>query len=338
QRALFKVGLLAYLTQNYEQAQTSLEGYLNISSSQLGQAQAHYWLYKTALAQKSKNISRKHQNILLQDYAYTYYATILPKHPKIEKIGKPLPFANADNQVAGIELFLQLGLHQLVSRALFDLDDISSAQKFALAKKLDHLSMYLPSMNLTYKLMLTEQALYPEILHLFFPIAPYTNFFTTPKAYKVPSLVALSIMKQESAFNPLAVSAANAHGLLQLIMPTARRMAQHNHIKINKWDLFTPTINIQLGTTYIARNLQQLDNNLIDTFIAYNAGPTRAKRWKNQWAELDNDVYIEMIPIQETRTYVKLILRNIYFYQRLYPEYFNETIDYKGLPEHFVKH
>ncbi|MEZ4820803.1 MAG: hypothetical protein R3A45_13325 [Bdellovibrionota bacterium] len=89
-----------------------------------------------------------------------------------------------------------------------------------MAKKLDHLSMYLPSIDLTYKLMLTEQALSSRNSPSFFSV-PLTQTFLQPqKPIKVPSLVALSIMKQ-SAFNPLAMSAANARRLLQLIMPTA---------------------------------------------------------------------------------------------------------------------
>lgn len=340
QRALFKVGLLSFLEKDYKKAQEVFEEETKDRSSNLRQAQAHYWLYKTFKAKKEKSNANKHKDILLKKFPFTFYATIVDKHPQIEKKNAQFVINKSSNTLRiqeGIDLFLQLGLHNLVRKEFGSLDFLNENETFDLARKLNHKGFYLHSMNLMYDLLTSQQKLYPSILEVFFPIQPYREYFDPKKEYKIPNIVALSIMKQESAFNPLAVSPANAHGLLQLIMPTAKNMARKNSIQIRKWDLFTPKINILLGTTYVDENLKRFDNNLVDSLVAYNAGPNRAIRWRDRWFELDEDVFIEMIPIQETRTYVKLILRNIYFYKKLYPNEFKKTLDFKGLPEHFVK-
>ncbi|MCB0272512.1 MAG: transglycosylase SLT domain-containing protein [Bdellovibrionales bacterium] len=338
ERSLFKVGLLSYLLKDYTKAQSIFEDEIETpNASNLRKAQAHYWLYRIFEKTGEKTKAQKQVNSLLKEYPYSYYATIVDQHPSIEN--KPFAPSKAKESfwIYDIDTFLQVGLHDLVRRELAELDPLDDHEKYRLAEILDHTHFYLYSMNLMYDSFEKTPTLHEDRLKLFFPLSPYTDFFDEKKTYRIPTIVALSIMKQESAFNPFAVSPANAFGLMQLIMPTAKRMAQKHNLQIRQWDLFTPSTNILLGTTYVAENLERFEQNIVDALISYNAGPGRAKEWKNRWGDMPEDVYIEMIPIQETRTYVKLILRNLYFYQRLYPKEFKKTLDFKGLPENFIK-
>jgi len=82
--------------------------------------------------------------------------------------------------------------------------------------------------------------------------------------------------------------------------------------------LFDPQTNIVLGTHYIATQLRHFDNNLVFALAAYNAGPHRVRTWRQRWPGLPMDEFIENIPFQETRLYVKLILRNLLIYESLY--------------------
>lgn len=133
-----------------------------------------------------------------------------------------------------------------------------------------------------------------------------------------PYLV-LSIMRQESAFNPAAVSRAGARGLMQLMPATAREVASKLALaNPSREVLHEPSYNITLGVDYFASTLRRFEGNVELALAGYNGGPGRVARWRSQWPELAIDEFVENIPIQETRLYVKLILRNWMMYERLY--------------------
>lgn len=132
----------------------------------------------------------------------------------------------------------------------------------------------------------------------------------------VDPLVILSLMRQESAFNPRAKSVAGARGLMQLMPATARMM----HGRLRTVRLYDADFNIQLGTKYFERLEKKYGGNLIDTLCAYNAGEGNLKKWKNNifvFGENGPLEKIEMIPFSETQKYVKLIYRNLFYYRLL---------------------
>lgn len=133
-----------------------------------------------------------------------------------------------------------------------------------------------------------------------------------------PYLV-LGIMKQESAFDPAAVSRSGARGLMQLMPATAQEVVTRAKLPQSVGaQLNDPRNNVTLGTTYFAGLMKRYQGNVVLSLAGYNAGPSRAARWRDQWAGLPMDEFIERIPIEETRNYVKLILRNLMMYERLY--------------------
>jgi TolA-binding protein len=133
-----------------------------------------------------------------------------------------------------------------------------------------------------------------------------------------PYLV-VSIMRQESAFDPAAVSASGARGLMQLMPATAREVSGRLKLgDLTPGRLEEPGLNITLGTHYFAGLLQRYQGNMVLALAAYNAGPGRAERWRQQWQHLPLDEFVEWLPFRETRLYVKLVLRNLVNYERLY--------------------
>jgi soluble lytic murein transglycosylase len=133
-----------------------------------------------------------------------------------------------------------------------------------------------------------------------------------------PYLV-LSIIRQESAFNPTAISSSGARGLMQLMPATAQEVL--TKLKLQQEPvirLHDPQLSITLGTTYFANLMRRFQGNVVLALAGYNAGPGRATRWRAQWAGTPLDECIERIPLDETRGYVKLILRNLMMYERLY--------------------
>jgi|GEM_PF-614505 len=135
--------------------------------------------------------------------------------------------------------------------------------------------------------------------------------------YKLDSELVFALIRQESFFRPDAVSPANAYGLMQLLLETARQVAYPHRMKVFRKDLFDPAINIRLGTEYLKNLLDKYNGKLPLALAAYNAGRERVDEWMNRFGPVKDDEFIEMIPFTETRNYVKNILRN-YFYYRFY--------------------
>ncbi len=131
----------------------------------------------------------------------------------------------------------------------------------------------------------------------------------------IDPIILLSLIRQESVFNPLARSPVGARGLMQLMPTTAKRIRRG----ISSEQLNNPRINMEIGIKYFKNLLRRYDNNLVYVLSAYNAGENRVERWKNMYWDSEANILrnIEEIPFLETRNYVKLIFRNIFFYKML---------------------
>ena len=132
-----------------------------------------------------------------------------------------------------------------------------------------------------------------------------------------PYLVA-SLIRQESAFNPNAVSRANAVGLMQLLPKVGKGVARQEKMKrFNPSQLFLPGVNMQLGTRYF-RSMVDKFGSFEYALAAYNAGADRVQDWLGQGQYRDPQEFVESIPFTETREYVQNILRNASVYRQLY--------------------
>jgi soluble lytic murein transglycosylase len=132
-----------------------------------------------------------------------------------------------------------------------------------------------------------------------------------------PFLVA-SLVRQESEFNPSAVSHANAVGLMQLLPKVGRGVAKQEKLKhFTTQQLFTPDVNLRLGTRYFRAMVDKFGS-FEYALAAYNAGADRVETWMNYGKYRDPQEFVESIPFTETREYVQAILRNENVYKQLY--------------------
>jgi soluble lytic murein transglycosylase len=133
-----------------------------------------------------------------------------------------------------------------------------------------------------------------------------------------PYLVA-SLIRQESEFNPVAVSRANAVGLMQLLPKTGKLVAKESKLKrYNASQLYTPAVNMELGTRYFRGMVDKFGGSFEYALAAYNAGSDRVNEWLAQGKYRDPQEFVESIPFTETREYVQAILRNASVYKQLY--------------------
>ncbi len=140
--------------------------------------------------------------------------------------------------------------------------------------------------------------------------------------YRLEKELVLGLIKQESAFDHRARSYANAYGLMQLIPATARDMAFLAGSRLrNNSQLFDPEFNIHLGTLYLKQLKRQFKNDKAKMLAAYNAGPHRVKRWEKFAFADQTDGFIENIEYEQTRNYVKHVLKNYWAYKLLYNDF-----------------
>ncbi|MDH0316993.1 transglycosylase SLT domain-containing protein [Aeromonas caviae] len=155
-----------------------------------------------------------------------------------------------------------------------------------------------------------------DALDLRFPLPLKRTFSQMAQERTMNTSLLYAISRQESALYPLAQSPVGARGLMQLMPATARETAGKLGVPYrNEQQLFDPAMNIRLGSAYLKRLLDVYDGNRILAAAAYNAGPGRVKRWREQSDNKPMDVWVESIPYRETRNYVQNVLSFDLIYQ-----------------------
>ena len=134
------------------------------------------------------------------------------------------------------------------------------------------------------------------------------------RQWDVDEALVYGLIRQESRFMPEARSRAGATGLMQLMPSTAKWVARQMPVTQYRPKMLTiPETNLQMGTYYFRRVLDDLGSPVLAT-AAYNAGPGRARRWRDEHP-LEGAIYAETIPFNETRDYVKKVFTNTWYYR-----------------------
>ena len=164
-----------------------------------------------------------------------------------------------------------------------------------------------------------------EIWRLLLPIEYGPLFAREARRHGLDPYLLVALVRQESAFDPRAVSVAEARGLMQLIPPTARRVARQLQLdRFSIEQLFLPRLNIRLGSQYLADRLAQFEGDVDRAVASYNAGPDPVNLWLSEGGYREAAEFVENIPFTETRNYVKILHRNYHLYKRLYGEEFRQ--------------
>ena len=131
-----------------------------------------------------------------------------------------------------------------------------------------------------------------------------------------PYLV-MAVIREESGFNPHATSGARAHGLMQLLAPTAREVARETARRRRRVNLDDPGTNLRIGCHYLSGMVREFDGNLEEALAAYNAGPIRVRQWLAVRSFPEPAAFVESIPFVDTQTYVEAVIRDATVYRRL---------------------
>jgi len=158
----------------------------------------------------------------------------------------------------------------------------------------------------------------PDEWDIFYPLAYWDIITQESRARSLDPYQVAGLIRQETVFNPRAVSSARAYGLMQVLVPTGVLTAKKYGVNrsITMDSLFEPRLNIQLGTSYFRDQLDKYGR-IEYVAAAYNAGPNRVVQWRAT-LPLEMDEWAEAVPFRETRLYIQGVVRNTLQYRRLY--------------------
>ncbi len=297
---------------------------LEVSNRPLSASRAWYWLGRASEAaddgKAAEHFSRAAQ------HSSTFYGQLAAA--RIDKPGIEIPYphpSSADRQrFEGREAIQAIARYeaaghgwraQSLYRALAD--QLDSPGELALLSARAEKSE--GGHQLSLQIGKTAYARGIDVPALAFPVGvipPSANIAGSGKA------LAYAIARQESAFNPAAVSPANARGLLQLLPSTAKGVAARHGIAYQPEKLTRdPGFNATLGAHYLGEQIDAFGGSYILTFIAYNAGPRKVPEWIERYGDprgksIDEVVdWIERIPFPETRNYVMRVMENYQVYK-----------------------
>ncbi|MBD2627733.1 lytic transglycosylase domain-containing protein [Trichormus variabilis] len=162
---------------------------------------------------------------------------------------------------------------------------------------------------------LSQQIIYWQARYPFPYLQEIEKWSTTRK---LNPLLVTALMRQESRFQPKIKSVVGATGLMQVMPSTAAWIAPQINVDMKTISLENPNDNIMLGTWYLDHTHQQYGNNSMLAIASYNAGPGNVAKWLRTIPKQDPDEFVEEIPFDETRNYVRQVFGNYWNYLRLY--------------------
>lgn len=163
-----------------------------------------------------------------------------------------------------------------------------------------------------------------KIWQLAYPKGYWSNVAAKADSFGLDPYLVLAVIREESRFNPRAVSHSGARGLMQIMPRTGRVIAKDlDKTGFRTRKLFTPALNIEMGTYYLSNLVKNFKGNVYLSLAGYNGGPNKIKKYVKSWYNdnlglVDTDEFIESIPGRETRLYVQKVMGSYFEYKRLY--------------------
>jgi soluble lytic murein transglycosylase len=202
------------------------------------------------------------------------------------------------------------GQPQVIAIELADL----ASQRDAPDQAIRYIKHYAPGY-----LSMSIDAAPDKFWRLAFPLPYRKSLEEYCRAQMLDPYLMAALIRQESEFNPNAVSRANARGLAQVLPSTGRQLSRKLGMpRFRTAMLFTPDTNLKLGTYYLRQLSDQLQGKWEATLASYNAGKSHVNTWLAAANYREPAEFVESIPFNETRAYVQSVLRNAEVYRKLY--------------------
>lgn len=219
----------------------------------------------------------------------------------------------AKQKMDRVEALIELGLSkEALSELIYASKDVGSMEDISyLCSKFEKLGSY------SYSVRLASRTPYTEDLHsCLYPRVHWDIIERLSAQYGIDPMLVLSVIREESRFDPGARSAAGALGLMQLMPKTAHRFDSMAKVSLkNSRDMLEVKNNIGIGVCYLSHLIKEFGSYTY-AIAAYNAGEDIVRQWLKKGQYKSADQFIEDIPYDETRNYVKKVLTSFFEYKR----------------------
>jgi len=286
-----------------------------------------YWLSRALENAGNSEDAAGYYRTLLEEYPSGFYAAWHREQKGLKDVREGLGLRNVKE-----ELPLPVGFEKPLLLASMGMLEEARSEISAARKKLGDKKIMFPSLARLY----LEIGDYSTAISLFLQNRPvkwdkeslplwtfgYPMTYVGPvgqhaSANTISEALIYALIRAESSFSPAVKSHAGAIGLMQLMPGTAKAVAREKG-QFNPQRLTTPEFNIKLGTKHLKDLLNGYDGDTVYAIAAYNAGASAVERWKKNLKGLKKDEFIESIPYQETRDYVKKVYASATTYRQLY--------------------
>lgn len=342
----WRVGWVYYRTGRYREAAEALKTLVQQHEGDF-EPQALYWMGRAAESIQQPE-AQGHYRRLCQRFRYTYYCQLAQERIMPESRGETPdenPSINAESPQNGdptqrantrTDIEQQSAYRRAIELKMLGLDADAAREVGVLADRyakdpdvlvglstlLNEVGAYHHALRLARakfreQLERTGGAIAPALWNVAYPTGLLPVISMQGAKGVDPYLIA-AIIREESQYDVKAVSRVGAIGLMQVMPATANNVARRVGLpEVGREDLFDQETNIRIGVRYVEQLLEQFSGNLAYTIAAYNAGPIAVGGWLTQYRGQSQEEFVELIPYQETRQYVKRVLRSYREYVRL---------------------
>lgn len=320
-----------YQLKNYPKAAEVFQNHFDSSKDNSEKAKARFWQGKSLLLAGNQSQAQESFVWLQQNDPMGYYGLLsfretqtpipalrprisidaIPALPEaLTQLLKDLSFVS---ETESLRSLLAFEYQKLRNSGAKPKETLPLLREYALAGLYQPLFGLVAALDSTSKTEVLDS--FPELL---FPMKFSDPIISQSDRFQVPAELIFSIIRQESSFNPQARSPVDALGLMQMMPQMVESLKSLTGISIQHFEeLYDPEVNITLGTALLKKLRDKYQHQFILTAAGYNANDRAIQQWlKTRWKG-DPLMFIEDIPYEETKGYVKLVLRNFVFYQRL---------------------
>ncbi len=317
----WNLGWILYTDGEYEKARESFSAHAWESGE--NRERFLYWYAAASEKADDKPGALFALGKLAESPEITYYSFLakirLKEKPSLPATSSEKPLANPFGDSPAVAKFLffsKAGLPELAlaEAAALEKQAKTKSRKIYLSRLYSQAGDYKNSVRLAEPFSTS-----PRALRFSFPTGFEDDVKMCAKKYELDEFLVYSLIREESRFNTQAVSVSDARGLMQLLPQTAVETAgKAGFADFSVAQLFSPDINIELGCLYLSMLVDTYGHHFAVSLAGYNGGPTMAAEWYKKNGNLRADEFVEEITYEQSRNYVKKVIRSYAAYHAVY--------------------